>query len=215
MSESSQRVKEWRKRHSEHGLKAMTIWFPEEQKARLEDLAKAWRRSTSELLLEAFTQFNPVSLPVTATVADTAQLQALIQDALVHAPAVTAYVTALVTDTVTATLTRDLPVLVRQLVEGLAREALGVPVTVANSDVTETEPPGEGTTHPPSRQEDGSRYPSSRGHTHIGQRKLTPRQVRALRDKRRRGVPIPALMEEYGLSRASVFRYLQSEKRET
>jgi predicted transcriptional regulator len=139
MSESSQRVKEWRKRHSEHGLKAMTIWFPEAQKARLEDLAKAWRRSTSELLLEAFTQCNPVSLPVTATVADTAQLQALIQDALVHAPAVTAYVTALVTDTVTATLTRDLPVLVRQLVEGLAREALGVPVTEMFGDVTDTE----------------------------------------------------------------------------
>jgi hypothetical protein len=46
-----------------------------------------------------------------------------------------------------------------------------------------------------------------------GQRKLTPRQVRALRDKHQRGVPLPALMEEYGLSRASVFRYLQSEQR--
>jgi hypothetical protein len=46
-----------------------------------------------------------------------------------------------------------------------------------------------------------------------GQRKLTPRLVRALRDKRHRGVSIEALMEEYALSRASVFRYLQSEKR--
>jgi hypothetical protein len=46
-----------------------------------------------------------------------------------------------------------------------------------------------------------------------GQRKLTPRQIRALRDKRQRGVPVEALMEEYGLSRASVFRYLQSDKR--
>ena len=46
-----------------------------------------------------------------------------------------------------------------------------------------------------------------------GQRKLTPRQIRALRDKHRRGVPVPALMEEYGISRASVFRYLQSEQR--
>jgi hypothetical protein len=46
-----------------------------------------------------------------------------------------------------------------------------------------------------------------------GQRKLTPRQVRALRDKHQRGVPVPALMEEYGISRASVFRYLQSDKR--
>jgi hypothetical protein len=34
-----------------------------------------------------------------------------------------------------------------------------------------------------------------------GQRKLTPRQIRALRDKHLRGVPIPALMEEYGISK--------------
>jgi hypothetical protein len=47
-----------------------------------------------------------------------------------------------------------------------------------------------------------------------GQRKLTPRQIRALRDKHQRGVPVPALMEEYGISRASVFRYLQSDKRQ-
>ena len=38
--------------------------------------------------------------------------------------------------------------------------------------------------------------------------------TRALRDKRRRGVTIPALMDQYGISRASVFRYLQKEKRE-
>jgi hypothetical protein len=44
-------------------------------------------------------------------------------------------------------------------------------------------------------------------------RKLTPRQGRALRDKHQRGVPVPALMGEYGISRASVFRYLQSDKR--
>jgi hypothetical protein len=46
-----------------------------------------------------------------------------------------------------------------------------------------------------------------------GRRQLAPRQVRALRDKHLRGVPVPALMEEYGISRASVFRYLQSSKR--
>jgi hypothetical protein len=46
-----------------------------------------------------------------------------------------------------------------------------------------------------------------------GQRKLTPRQQRALRDKYQRGVSVPALMDEYGISRASVFRYLQSAKR--
>jgi hypothetical protein len=44
-------------------------------------------------------------------------------------------------------------------------------------------------------------------------RKLTPRQIRALRDKHLRGMTVPALMDEYGISRASVFRYLQSDKR--
>ncbi len=45
-------------------------------------------------------------------------------------------------------------------------------------------------------------------HTRGGQRKLTPRQVRALRAKRVRGTPIKALMQEYGVSKATVFRYL-------
>jgi hypothetical protein len=46
------------------------------------------------------------------------------------------------------------------------------------------------------------------GHARGGQRKLTPRQARALRAKRARGTPIKALMEEYGVSKATLFRYL-------
>ncbi len=38
--------------------------------------------------------------------------------------------------------------------------------------------------------------------------KLTPRQGKALRAKRARGVPVKELMEEYGVSKATVFRYL-------
>jgi hypothetical protein len=60
---------------------------------------------------------------------------------------------------------------------------------------------------------DAHRPPPAATAARPGPRKLTPRQVRALRDKHRRGVPVPALMEEYGISRASVFRYLQSEQR--
>jgi len=45
-------------------------------------------------------------------------------------------------------------------------------------------------------------------HTRAGQRTLTPHQVRALRAKRTRGTPIKALMQEYGVSKATVFRYL-------
>ena len=42
------------------------------------------------------------------------------------------------------------------------------------------------------------------------QRKLTPRQMAELRAKRQRGVPIKALMQEYGLSKATVHRYLSA-----
>jgi Antitoxin MazE-like len=45
---------------------------------------------------------------------------------------------------------------------------------------------------------------------HGGQRRLTPLQAAELRGKRSAGVPIKALMQEYGLSRATVHRYLQT-----
>ena len=64
--------------------------------------------------------------------------------------------------------------------------------------------------HGPSPLPTERRQPAAtpRARTPVGQRKLTPRQVRALRAKRGRGTPIKALMEEYGLSKATVFRYL-------
>jgi len=42
------------------------------------------------------------------------------------------------------------------------------------------------------------------------QRKLTPRQMAELRAKRAAGMPIKALMQEYGLSKATVHRYLSA-----
>jgi len=42
-----------------------------------------------------------------------------------------------------------------------------------------------------------------------GQNKLTPRQVASLRAKRQRGTTIKPLMEEYGISKATLFRYLK------
>jgi hypothetical protein len=62
-------------------------------------------------------------------------------------------------------------------------------------------------------QEDGTDPAPAAARPRRGVPKLTPRQIRALRDKRHRGVSVPALIDEYGISRASVFRYLQSEKR--
>ena len=38
--------------------------------------------------------------------------------------------------------------------------------------------------------------------------KLTPRQVKALRAKRAKGAKIEMLMAQYGISKATVFRYL-------
>jgi hypothetical protein len=43
-----------------------------------------------------------------------------------------------------------------------------------------------------------------------GLHKLTPRQGDELRAKRARGAPIKALMQEYGLSKATVHRYLKT-----
>jgi len=64
--------------------------------------------------------------------------------------------------------------------------------------------------HGPSPLPTERRQPAAipRARTPVGQRKLTPRQERALRAKRARGTPVKALMEEYGLSKATVFRYL-------
>jgi predicted DNA binding protein len=62
-----------------------------------------------------------------------------------------------------------------------------------------------GTAH----QLDDRGQPSPALHTRPGQNKLTPRQVASLRAKRARRVPIKSLMEEYGISKATVFRYLQ------
>ena len=42
-----------------------------------------------------------------------------------------------------------------------------------------------------------------------GQYKLTARQAAQLRAKRQRGTPIKALMEEYDISKATLFRYLK------
>ena len=60
------------------------------------------------------------------------------------------------------------------------------------------------------RQMDGIRKARERG-VHFGrQRKLTKQQVTALQSKRQHGVLITTLMHDYGLSKASVYRYLST-----
>src|SRR5215467_13568263 len=132
MSES-QRVQAWRQRMREEGKEPMTIWLGREDKLRLEDLARLWRCSPSALVQQALANFHPPNPHVTAMETDTEQLRALIQGEIAVSP----QVTATVTETVAATLAQDLPALVRQLVEEMALEALGLPVTDTDSDVTD------------------------------------------------------------------------------
>jgi hypothetical protein len=96
-------------------------------------------------------------------------------------------VTDTVTEIITATLARDLPALVRQLVEGLALEAIGLPVTDTNGNVADTEALEE---------EPGPRQPLQRNRGAMRQR-------------------IAALLGEHpeGLSAEEIRVYLKAEQR--
>jgi len=148
------RVQRWREGKRKEGLEAMTIWLSPEEKARVADLAHRWHRSPSEILREAIAQFNPLSPCDTDMATDTTQLRVLLQEELATSPVVT----DTVTEVVTAMLARDLPAMVRQLVEGLALEALGLPITDTNGNVADTEPPGEVTTRPAPQRKRGAMH---------------------------------------------------------
>jgi len=123
MSEA-ERVQRWRQRQRDEGKEHMSLWLSKATKLRLEDLAATWRSSPSELVEQALAHFQPASAAGSGTGADIEQLRAFVADT--------------VTDTVTATLARDLPGMVRQLVEGLALESLDMPVTDTDGYVTGT-----------------------------------------------------------------------------
>jgi DNA invertase Pin-like site-specific DNA recombinase len=58
------------------------------------------------------------------------------------------------------------------------------------------------------RQMDGIKKAKEQG-VHFGRTKrLTPKQIVELRNRRAKGVLIKTLMKDYGLSKASVYRYL-------
>jgi hypothetical protein len=146
MTEAS-RVQRWREGKRQHGLKALTIWLTAEEELRLKDLALQWHCSPSALVQHALAQFSPQTAPGISTATDMSQIRELIraeldarQAELVPVTAtVTEAVTATVTETVTDTLARELPALVRQIVEGLALEALDLRVTDMFADVTDTD----------------------------------------------------------------------------
>ena len=132
------RVKRLRDAKRQQGLKAVTIWLTTEEELRLKDLALQWHCSPSAVVQQALarsrhrrrfvsvlqqTSHRYVSLSG-QSFWPCKQRRPLLQRPLQGR---------------TETLARDLPGLVRQLVEGLALEALGVSVTDTFGDVTDRE----------------------------------------------------------------------------
>jgi hypothetical protein len=148
------RVQRWREEKRKEGLKAVTIWLTTEEELRLKDVALQWHCSPSAVMQRALAQVTMSTPPQNGSAPDTLQMREVIQEELATLQAeVTAMqealaviqaeqvsVTDTVTEVVTATLARDLPALVRQLVEGLALEALGLPVTDTDGNDTVTLP---------------------------------------------------------------------------
>jgi hypothetical protein len=204
----TERVRAWRQRLKEGGLVPMTIWVRPDTKARYQDLAARQHRSGSELVQLALDAYRLDQATVAATVSDTEQLRALIRDELDQT---TAIMTVTVTATVTETITEMLPDIVAAAVRGLVTAT----ATDTDTDTAESEPP-QAPPAPAVSDTDTAPItettvpPRARQATPLGQPKLTTRQAAALRAKRQRGVPIKALMEEYGLSKATVHRYLKT-----
>ena len=149
------RVQRWREGKRKEGLKAVTVWLTTEEELRLKDLALQWHCSPSALVQQALAQFSSHTLLGISIPTDTTQIRELIRAELSAMHAEAAPATETVTEAVTATLARDLPAMVRQLVEGLALEALGLPVTDTNSDITDTEPHRETIPRQPSQRQRG------------------------------------------------------------
>jgi hypothetical protein len=150
--DDTSRVQRWREGKRQHGMKAVTVWLTTEEELRLKDVALQWHCSPSAVIQRALAQVTMSLPPQNSSPSDTLQIREVIQEALgtLHAEvtamqdalaviqAEQATVTDTVTEVVTDTLARDLPGLVRGIVEGLALEALGLPVTDTNGGVTET-----------------------------------------------------------------------------
>ena len=202
---TANRVQRWREAKRQNGLKALTIWLSEAEELRLKDLALQWYCSPSALVQQALAQFHPGPAQNSGNVIDTIQLRQLIREELAAMQVTQTPVTGNVTVSVT-----DMPVEDTTTAETATTEHV---TARGNGNVTDMQMLPEATAPAVDEEQDGTVPAPAAGRARRGIPKLTPRQVRALRDKRQRGVSVPALMDEYGISRASVFRYLQSEKR--
>src|ERR671932_1446796 len=134
------RIKRWRANKREQGLKHVSVWLTPEEELRLKELALQWHCSPSQVVQRALAHMSTHPADYSSP-PDTSQIRELIRAELAVREVEQTTVTATVTEIVTETLARDLPTMVRQLVEGLALEALGLPVTDTNGSPTETLPP--------------------------------------------------------------------------
>ena len=80
--DNTSRVAQWRQKMKDEGKEALTVWLSRDVKLRLEDLAAAWRTTTSEMVEQALAQFHPGNPPSIGNDTDTAQIQGLLEDML-------------------------------------------------------------------------------------------------------------------------------------
>jgi hypothetical protein len=193
------RVQRWREEKRQHGLKAVTIWLTTEEELRLKDMALQWHCSPSALVQQALAQFSPQTTPGISTATDLSQIRELIRAEFLAMQTEKITVTDTVAEVVTDTLARDLPGLVRQLVEGLALEALGLSVTDTDSDITDTENDSTDTNGDVTDTESPGEAPAPR---------------RMGRPRGEMGQRIVALLTEHpeGLSAEQIRAFLQPEK---
>lgn len=137
----TERVRAWRTRLKEGGLVPMTIWVRPDTKARYQDLAARQHRSGSELVQLALDAYRLDPAAVAATVADTAQLRALIRDELDQT---TAIITATVTATVTEALTAMLPALAQTAMPPGVSDAVTAPEAGTAASAVDTPAPSDG-----------------------------------------------------------------------
>jgi|SRR5215471_11219046 len=110
---SNARMARWRERLREQGKKAMTIYLYPEDEQRIKDIAHAWHCSTSDVVINAMAQYDPGDPLTLASV--TASSQERHESDMIEGQVVTI-------------LQRDLPGLVRAIIEEYRQEWPGTRV---------------------------------------------------------------------------------------
>ncbi len=220
MSDSN-RVQRWREAKRQEGKKALTVWLTSEEELRLKDAALTWHCSPSEMMQRAWAHFHPDHPQRISAETDTLQLRQLIREELAAMQATLVPITDTVTDTVAVAV----PETATRETNTAPTPTMAHVTDTSNGNVTDTESPAPPLATPTEDiqaarayiehyhsnaevQEGGAATAPAAARPRRGVPKLTPRQVKALRAKRAKGAKIEMLMAQYGISKATVFRYL-------